>query len=76
MQPKQVPIPTPGKPLLHLVRARFTERGESLHGWCTRHRVDWGYACRSLTGAHDFPAAQRLRERIVKAAGVGQEEQR
>lgn len=70
----QKQTPPPGKPLLHLVRARFTERGESLHGWCKAHGVDWGYAHNSLTGKLNFPAAQRLRERILVAAGLRKRE--
>lgn len=66
----QKQTPPPGKALLHLVRARFTERGESLHGWCKANGVDWGYASHSLTGNINFPAAQRLRERIMVAAGL------
>lgn len=60
----------PGKPLLNLVRARFVENGASLHGWCVNHQIDWSYACGSLTGRHTFPAAKKLRNRILRAAGL------
>lgn len=62
--------PPPGKPLLRMVRAKFTERGESLHGWCKANSIDWGYANHSLTGRVNFPAAQKLRERILVAVGL------
>lgn len=60
----------PGPELLQAVRARFVGRGTSLHAWCRQSGVDWAYANRALTGEHTFPAAVRLRERIVAAAGL------
>lgn len=60
----------PSKQLLTKVRARFVEHGGSLHGWCVAEDVDWSYACGSLTGRHKFPAAKRLRKRILRAAGL------
>lgn len=61
-------IPVPDKQLVREVRAGFALQGKSLYGWCKEHRVDPGYAYRSLTGQHDFPKARELRARILKAA--------
>lgn len=71
-----VTTPPPGDHLLHFVRARFTERGESFHGWCRKAGIDGGYATRALQGKHTFPAAGRLRDRIVKAALQGNTDER
>lgn len=69
---RQSIIPTspqePGKQLLQAVRARFVARGRTLHGWCRAQGVDYAYAHRALTGELDFPAARKLRRRIVAAS--------
>ncbi|GJL84148.1 MAG: hypothetical protein DHS20C01_37820 [marine bacterium B5-7] len=65
--------PHPDKRLLFLVRARFIERGESLHGWCNQHGINHAYAHRALTGVLRFPAARRLRLRILSEVGLTQD---
>ncbi len=61
---------TPDKTLLRRVRAKFIENGTSLHKWCRQSGVDWSYACKSLTGEADFPAACELRMRIIRESGL------
>ena len=61
---------TPGKPLLVQVRIKFIEQGTSLSRWCINNGVDHSYAHRAITGTLAIPAAVKLRERILVAAGL------
>lgn len=63
-------VPSPGPELLRLVRARFIERHTSLHAWCRTNSVSHSYANGALSGRLDFPAAKRLRSRILIAVGL------
>lgn len=63
-------VPIPGPELLRLVRARFIERRTSLHAWCRLNGVSHSYANGALSGRLDFPAARRLRARIIAATGL------
>lgn len=60
--------PAGSNDLVRQVRARFTERGDSLRAWCVRNRVTQSYAYRALTGEKGGPSATALRERLISEA--------
>ncbi len=64
--------PEPGRRLLDLVRGKFVIAGSSLNRWCAENGVSRHAALAALTGASIGDEAQRLRIRLLKAAGVDQ----
>jgi hypothetical protein len=52
------------------VRAAFIARGISLNIWCKRYGVTHHWAARVLTGKANGPAAERLKARLRRAAGL------
>lgn len=60
----------PGRDLYLQVRARFTEKGSSLHAWCQDNDVARGRANAALFGHSDSEDARAVRARILTAAGL------
>lgn len=63
--------PSPGKPLVLWIRARFVESGTSLQRWCRENDIDYGFAYRCLAaypGNIRTPSSKALRARLIQAA--------
>jgi len=60
----------PSKNLHLAVRAALVARGTSLAAWCEDNDVRRPWAMQSLTGKRNGPAAQALRLRIMRDAGL------
>ena len=63
---------TPGNSLLTTVRARLIAKGTSLHRWCSENEVLYPNARQALIGSWNGPKGVALREKIAKAAGIGE----
>jgi len=66
----ELPLPEPGRRLLDLVRGRFVIAGSSLNRWCLENGVSRHAALGCLTGGYRRREAQKLRARILRAAGL------
>lgn len=56
--------------LLLMVRTAFIAKGTSLHAWCASAGVDRSYAAKAISGQATFPAAIKLRRKVLAAAGI------
>jgi len=65
---------TPSKTLVLEVRAAFVMQGISLSRWCKQNGINMPNARLCLMGAWDGEKSRALRDRIVEAAGLGQNE--
>jgi hypothetical protein len=63
---------TTDQPLLLQVRMAFLTQGTSFHRWCSDAGVDRSYAAKAIDGQATFPAAIKLRARIIAAAGIAE----
>lgn len=64
----------PGRRLFDAVRGRFIGAGTSLNRWCLENEVSRHAAADCLTGASKGEEAQKLRARILRAAGLNGKE--
>lgn len=61
---------TPGKDLLVQARIEFLKKGTSLSRWCLDNDIDRAYVHRAVVGTLTTPGAEKLRERVLIAAGL------
>jgi len=60
----------PGERLLRIVRAGFEVQGTTFAEWCKSHEINHAWPASVLRGRRKGPAADAIRERIIKAAGL------
>lgn len=65
----------PGVSLYDEVRAGFTRQRTSLNAWCRSARVPRHKATNALLGVSLDPSADKLRERLMRAAGLAIEDE-
>lgn len=63
-------IHAPSEDLLVTVRAGFVRNRTSLAAWCRQRGVKRENARKALVGSWNGPKARRLRQEIVRAAGL------
>lgn len=62
----------PGEPLMLAIRAGFIQQGSNFSAYCRQNGIDRANARTAILGTWNGPAAQKLRNRISKAAGIQQ----
>lgn len=61
---------TPSPELLTKVRVALMLNGTSLHKWCKENGVGYANARQALIGAWDGPMGKKLRNELIKKAGL------
>ena len=71
---KELPMSTnsiqPSKELHLKVRAGFITQGSTLSAWCRKNNVNPTNARHALVGSWDGPKGRKLREELIRAAGL------
>lgn len=61
---------SPARMLRQRVRAGFIQQGTTYTAWCKKKKKNRSNCNAALAGAWEGPAATKLREEILRAAGV------